>query len=221
MRGQKSTPPKKNLASLRVGSLHANKEGRLFKVVRLASNKKVWRVARAKPKPKPKKPKPKQRALKGGRPAAYLHPIHDSPFNPHLESHHMLKHMACQISRMDADTKIPEKPFRENFVATFKLEYGDLDCFPGRQPLDKTVLLDFVTYLKEHTRLGNHNEGCKTCLRWLHSPALGNYIQFFGNAKVKQALRRAKSETSKLIEVDPEYQAVDAFEISSHEHTSY
>lgn len=220
---QRSAPPKKNVASLRVGSLHANKEGRLFKVVRLASNKKVWRVDRAKPKPKPKKAKrkarPEGRALKGGDKLEKAKQAHMN------EYHHMLMHLFCQISRMDTKATLQ---VAMDFFAKFTETYGGNDCFHGHDPFNKNIVLEFVTYLGDHASLDG-NLGCMSCLSLLRSRELKTYIReaCFGKSMfsafcvndLTKALDNAKFKTKKLIETDPEFEEFDASSLRSNNDT--
>jgi|LakMenE01Jun11ns_1017448.scaffolds.fasta_scaffold9943400_2 hypothetical protein len=218
MRGQKSVPPKKNLASLRVGSLHANKEGKLFKVVRLASNKKVWRVGRAKPKPKPKKtqnkpkskPGLKRRALKGG-------DAIDTAKDKHMQKyHHMLRHWFCQIARMktNANNKVCLQ-----FFQTFKKLYGDQDCFAGQDPFNKTLLLQFITYLETNAQLQG-NLGCSRCLGLLRSKEFAKYIRQTKDKDVLKTLVAAKKQTQNLVESDPEFHDIEYSEFQ-HNHEDF
>jgi hypothetical protein len=198
MKGQKSVPPTKNIQSLRVGSLHANKEGRLFKVVRLASNKKVWRVGRAKPKPQPKKTKsnthPNRRTLKGGDQFEIRQIKHEN------EYHHMLRHWFCQIARMN--TKANNKVCLQ-FFQTFKALYGAQDCFAGQEPFNKNLMLKFVNYLKDKVQL-DETYGCSKCLGLLRSKEFAKYIQQLNDKDVHKALVVAKTQTKRLRDPDSE-----------------
>ena len=166
MRGQKSVPPKKKLSSLRVGSLHANKQGRLFKVVKLASNKKAWRVSRAKPKPQPKKTKrkagPKRRALTGGSKRL------DQAKARHEEKHNNIKLYFCDLLANQSE-------YQTELLDKFEELYGQVFCNEDLQQVDEKRLAEFLVYVSNNANLGD-NMGCEQCLTFLKSKELQNYV---------------------------------------------